>query len=144
MYFLKQYWNKIACFKVKLNCTRGWLSITFYTFVIQKCVRGQNRGSWGFQTQLDYGHMSNMYFMCTHMHFSICIQVVTCVYEKYTRQFTMHWAISQMSRVIFKSLGLILIFSITGLDNIVIYVNIKKYWFDSWDQPWRSLRKSGV
>ena len=30
----------------------------------------------------------------------------------------MHWAISQMSRVVFKALGLILIFFITGLDHI--------------------------
>ena len=55
-----------------------------------------------------------------------------------------HWAISQMSRVVFKSLGLILIFLIIGFDHIVIYVDIKKYWFNSWAQTWRSLRKSGV
>ena len=58
----------------------------------------------------------------------------------------MHWVIYQMSRIVFKSLslGLILIFFITGLDHIVIYVNIKKYWFDSWAQTWRNLRNEKI
>ena len=40
----------------------------------------------------------------------------------------MHWTISQVSRIVFKSLGLILIFFIAGLDHIVRAVHFVRHW----------------
>ena len=47
-------------------------------------------------------------------------------------QQAVHWTIYQMSRLVLKSLGSILIFFIIGLNHIVIYVETKKYWCNWW------------
>ena len=64
--------------------SKGHFSISMRGIFLkfQRHVRGQNRGFWGWQTQLDY---SQVYSMCISRVCTCISRVYTCMHVKYTR-----------------------------------------------------------